>query len=142
MALLQEVTCEMIRKMASIDTVGKMVTNLKAILKEEKDKAGAKRLRPIEMYSKETLSKARQKATESSALIADIDIVEISISIRKAVLERNILTTKKSLKENLLKISNAAMASTFTQMETFSKVNIGTTLRTVKVKFLTRMEIL
>jgi len=142
MALLQEVTCEMIRKMASIDTVGKMVTNLKVILKEEKDKAGAKRLRPIEMYSKETLLKARQKATESSALIADIDIVEISISIRKAVLERNILTTKKSLKENLLKISNAAMASTFTQMETFSKVNIGTTLRTVKVKFLTRMEIL
>jgi len=142
MALLQEVTCEMIRKMASIDTVGKMVTNLKVILKEEKDKAGAKRLRPIEMYSKETLLKARQKATESSALIADIDIVEISISIRKAVLERNILTTKKSLKENLLKISNAAMASTFTQMETFSKVNIGTTLRTAKVKFLTRMEIL
>jgi len=142
MALLQEVICEMIRKMASIDTVGKMVTNLKVILKEEKDKAGAKRLRPIEMYSKETLLKARQKATESLALIADIDIVEISISIRKAVLERNILTTKKSLKENLLKISNAAMASTFTQMETFSKVNIGTTLRTVKVKFLTRMEIL
>jgi len=142
MALLQEVTCEMIRKMASIDTVGKMVTNLKVILKEEKDKAGAKRLRPIEMSSKETLSKARQKATESSALIADIDIVEISISIRKAVLERNILTTKKGLKENLLKISNAAMASTFTQMETFSKVNIGTTLRTAKVKFLTRMEIL
>jgi len=142
MALLQEVTCEMIRKMASIDTVGKMVTNLKVILKEEKDKAGAKRLRPIEMYSKETLSKARQKATESSALIADIDIVEISISIRKAVLERNILTTKKSLKENLLKISNAAMASTFTQMETFSKVNISRTLRTALVKFLTRMEIL
>ena len=74
---------------------------MKAILKEEKDKAGAKRLRPIKMSLKETLSTAKQKASESSSPIAGINIVEISILIRNTVLERNILTTKKSLKENL-----------------------------------------